>query len=527
MKNFIFCCLLFLAYPVFSTATIDTFNINLDADAIAVNEVEIVLVEEENLDSLILLWYVQQNFNLAENSMVEEITDSVIAEFPDSVYIQRLEALNSYFPLTYNRIVRNYIHVYTHKKRDKLETILGLREYYFPFFEEVLDLYQLPLELKYLPVIESALNPRAVSRVGATGLWQFMYGTGRMYKLQINTFIDERRDPIKSTHAACRFLKDLYAVYGDWQLVIAAYNCGPGNVNKAIRRSGGKRDYWEIYPFLPKETRGYVPAFIAAFYAISYHTEHNIKPQKIDLPVKTDTIQINKNLHLQQVAEVLNIPIDLLRDLNPQYKIDIIPGENAPNYLRLPLEFSGRFIDQEAYIYTFKDSLYLNKRDLLTNPTSYANSNARINHVMPSGDVTRLTYTVKSGDNLGLIAAWYHVPIASIRQWNNIQSNTIRIGQKLTIYVPANKAHHYRNINEMSFSEKQKVKTQPVQAKTPQQTAEKNTDGYTYYTVKQGDTLWDIARRHPGVSESDLRNWNNFNNSSKIIPGQKIKILVK
>ena len=232
-----------------------------------------------NLDSLLNLWYIQQA--LDTNNFVDGVDiDSVgiHSNIPDSVYINRLAQINSIIDLPFNSIVRSYINVYTQKKRDRVEVMLGLTDYYFPIFEEILDLYQLPTELRMLPVIESALNPRAVSRVGATGLWQFMYGTGRMYKLTINSYVDERRDPIASSHAAARFLKDLYSIYKDWTLVIAAYNCGPGNVNKAIRRSGGKRNYWDIYYYLPRETRGYVPAFIAATYALTYHKEHNLNP---------------------------------------------------------------------------------------------------------------------------------------------------------------------------------------------------------------------------------------------------------
>jgi membrane-bound lytic murein transglycosylase D len=241
--------------------------------------------------------------------------------------------------------------MYTQNKKELVGVMIGLSDYYFPLFEEILDLYQLPQEFRFLPIIESALNPRAVSRVGATGLWQFMYGTGRMYKLTINSYVDERRDPIASSHAAARFIKDLYSIYKDWTLVIAAYNCGPGNVNKAIRRAGGKKNYWDIYYYLPRETRGYVPAFIAANYAYYYHKEHNIKPQPINIPLTSDTIMVNQLLHLQQVAEVIGVPINLLRDLNPQYKQDVIPAKDRAFTLKLPADAVGPFIDKEKEIY--------------------------------------------------------------------------------------------------------------------------------------------------------------------------------
>ena len=249
-----------------------------DTDTVPIPE-EIKLSSfENNLDSLVHLWYVSQTGNSKEYSLVEDVEDeTIVARFPDSVYIDRLSRIPSLLELSYNNIVRNYIHVYTGKRKENLEIMLGLSEYYFPIFDEIFDYYDIPNELKYMSVIESALNPRAVSRVGAVGLWQFMYGTGRMYGLTINSIVDERRDPIKSTHAAARFVKDLYKIYQDWVLVIAAYNCGPGNVNKAIRRAGSRTNYWDIYYFLPRETRGHVPAYIAATYAMNYYQEHNLE----------------------------------------------------------------------------------------------------------------------------------------------------------------------------------------------------------------------------------------------------------
>lgn len=389
----------------------------------------------DNLDSLLNLWYVQQSID--SNSLVLNVeSDSVgLSSYPDSFYIKRLNSINSLVELPYNNIVRNFINVYTQKKRDKVEVMLGLTDYYFPIFEEVLDKYQLPLELKFLPVIESALNPRAVSRVGATGLWQFMFGTGRRYGLVINSFVDERRDPIASTEAAAHFLKDLYSIYGDWTLVIAAYNCGPGNVNKAIRRSGGKRNYWDIYYYLPRETRGYVPAFIAATYAYFFSRDHNLVPQPINIPQTTDTIMVGDMLHLKQVAEVLNIPVDLLRDLNPQYKRDVVPGKFRKYSLRLPVDEVGPYIDKESEIYAYKDSVFFNSSNIIA-PSKYTSS---YRYDVPTGSV-RFVYRVKSGDVLGSIAIRYGVSIRQLRSWNGIRSNMIRIGQRLVIYVPESTA---------------------------------------------------------------------------------------
>ena len=384
-----------------------------------------------NLDSLLNLWYIQQA--LDTNNFVDGVDIDRVgihSNIPDSVYINRLAQINSIIDLPFNSIVRSYINVYTQKKRDRVEVMLGLTDYYFPIFEEILDLYQLPTELRMLPVIESALNPRAVSRVGATGLWQFMYGTGRMYKLTINSYVDERRDPIASSHAAARFLKDLYSIYKDWTLVIAAYNCGPGNVNKAIRRSGGKRNYWDIYYYLPRETRGYVPAFIAATYALTYHKEHNLNPIAMNLPLVSDTIMVNDMLHLNQVAEVLNMPISTLRDLNPQYKMDIIPAKGKSYVLRIPMESVGQYIDNEQKIFAYKDSVYFNPNNRI-DPAKFKSS---YQYDVPSGS-KKLVYRVKEGDVLGTIARRHGVSVSQLRSWNNIRGNIIRVGQKLTIYV--------------------------------------------------------------------------------------------
>ena len=288
---------------------------------------------EAGLNTLLTNWYMQQ-YAVVDDSCLET---SVNIDYPDSVYMRKLAQLPTVIEMPYNSVVRRYIDMYVQKRRALVENLLGLGTYYMPIFEEALEREGLPLELKYLPIIESALRPDATSRAGAAGLWQFMVRTGKSMGLEVNSLVDERRDPIKSSAMAARYLKDLYAIYHDWALAIASYNCGPGNVSKAIRRSGGKTDYWEIYPYLPRETRGYVPAFIAVNYVMNYYSDHNICPVLTRRPLLTDTVQVNRRLHLKQVADVLQIPLEEIRSLNPQYRRDIIPGHaTRPCALTLP-----------------------------------------------------------------------------------------------------------------------------------------------------------------------------------------------
>ena len=311
-----------------------------------------------DLDSLMNLYL--------SKTYLEEDSDcnmqQVNPEFSKEEYVERLSRMPSVMEMAYNDVVRKFIDRYAVRLRHSISYMLGACNFYMPIFEEALEAYQLPLELKYLPIIESALTPTAVSRAGAVGLWQFMLTTGRHYDLKVNSLVDERRDPVKSSYAAARYLSDLYKIFGDWNLVIAAYNCGPGNINKAIHRANGNKDYWQIYPYLPNETRGYVPAFIAANYIMTYYSLHNICPMTTKLPAKSDTVMVSRKLHLEQVAAVMNISIDLLRSLNPMYRRDIVPGNTELSPLRLPQAETIRFIDMQDSIYNYRASELLSNR---------------------------------------------------------------------------------------------------------------------------------------------------------------------
>jgi len=376
---------------------------------------------DNTLDYMLQSWVIQRASTLNCNS-----SDNVVA-VSDSVYKLRLSKMPCLMEMPYNPNVRSFIELYTVRKRHQVEYMLGMSNYYFPLFEQVLGANNLPLELKYLSIIESALNTTIVSRMGAAGLWQLMIGTGRMYGLEINSLVDERLSPLKATNAAAKFLKDLYAIYGDWNLVIASYNCGPGNINKAIRRAGGKRDYWAIYPYLPRETRGYVPIFIAANYSLHYASQHNLCPAIVNMPTLTDTVMVHQRIHLEQVASVLNLPIDEVRLLNPQYKKDIIPGDIKPYALCLPLNSINAFIAKFNEVVSYKADELINNRRGEIEILQAAST------ITPGGS-GRVTYhKVKSGQTLSDVADKYGVSLKKLKKWNNIKGSKIVIGQKLKI----------------------------------------------------------------------------------------------
>jgi len=408
-------------------------------------------------------------------------------ELPTDTLKKRLIELNARTPfnIEYNPSLENVIKNYLKNRKQSLERLMALSEYYFPMFERELDNYNIPLEVKYLAIVESALKPRAKSRVGATGLWQFMFTTGRQFGLDVSSYVDERSDPIKSTEAASKYLASLYKVFGDWDLALAAYNSGPGNVTKAIRRSRGYQNYWNIRPHLPRETAGYLPAFLATMYIFEYAEEHGFQPQKTKFNyIETDTIHVKQMITLDQVSELTGVKIEELQFLNPSYKLDIIPFIEGENYtLRLPREHIGGFVNNEEKIYAFVKEEF-NKREKPLPQFLKVES--------------RIRYKVRSGDYLGKIARRYGVRVSQIKRWNGLRSNNLRIGQRLTIY-PTKPASSPSKL-----------------ASNTSKTKKTNNSNVKTYKVKPGDSLWSISQKFPGVSVQNIKDWND-------ISGTKLK----
>lgn len=400
-----------------------------------------------DLDSLMNLYMSKTYLDADEDCQANDFNPT----FTKEEYIQRLSRLPSVMEMPYNEVVQKFIERYSGRLRRSVSLMLGACNFYMPIFEEALDAYDMPLELKYLPIIESALNPKAVSHAGAAGLWQFMLATGKHYGLEVNSLVDERRDPTKASYAAAHYLKDLYKIFGDWSLVIAAYNCGPENINKAIHRAGGSKDYWQIYPYLPRETRGYVPAFIAANYIMTYYSDHNICPMRTRLPAKTDTVVVNRNVHLAQIAATLDLDIDLLRSLNPSYRRDIVPGNTTPSPIKLPLADVTRFIDNQDSIYNYNATELLTKRaEVAVNDetptftskrrTVTSRKQARTSRNKRSRNVRSAAasrggnqVTIKRGQTLSEIARRNGTTVAKLKKLNGIKGNNIQAGKKLKV----------------------------------------------------------------------------------------------
>ncbi|MBQ3812773.1 MAG: transglycosylase SLT domain-containing protein [Bacteroidales bacterium] len=380
-------------------------------------------------DTLLGQWYMHRQSRIPGREQYNMDSVRFTTDVPDSVLMNHLARMNSFISLPYNETVKNYMILYSEKMPTKMGEMLGLAQYYMPIFEETFRQYGLPMELKYVAIIESALNPRAESRVGAKGMWQFMYRTAINYGLKVDSYTDERMDPIASVDAAARYFRDAYRIFGDWALAISAYNCGSGNVNKAIKRAGGRTDFWSVYDYLPRETRGYVPAMVGAMYAFRYASEYGLRPDPISLPVYVDTFHIHKNLHFRQVSEILGIPLDDVRDLNPQYYTDIVPGEGGDEVIRLPFNYTSAFLD-------LQDSIYRHKTDVLFTAKVQDGRETVAGRPVPTSRGATgqwVYYKVKSGDSLGKIARKYHCTVKQLKNWNNLRSDRINIGQRLKV----------------------------------------------------------------------------------------------
>ena len=506
----------------------------------------------KHLDSLVFISLNQRQHNGYKISEAKDFNyePDYIPHFPDSVYEQRLEALNIETPieLTYNKEVRKFIELYAFKKRNLSAKMLGRAKLYFPMFEEQLDRFDMPLEIKYLAIVESALVPNAGSHKGAKGLWQFMYGTGKVYGLKVSSLVDDRYDPFKSTVAACEHLTDLYDIYGDWSLALAAYNSGAGNVNRALRKSGGTKNYWAVWPYLPRETRGYVPAFIAVNYVMNYAPEHNIQEVAPEYYYfDTDTVTVNDVLAFDQLNELFGIPMKELKALNPTYKMGIIPSSAEKKYLlRLQNKYIADYLNNEQALYAFKTKNGIERDKLLAEVKKVKDRNI---------------YIVRSGDNLGSIAKRNHVYVSQIKSWNGLRSSRIYPGQKLVLYG-AGSSKYYKTsktpVNRSSTKSYHKVKSGEnlgliakkykctttdlkewnnlknsriypnqnliVYKPETKKSATVKDGKYLYHVVRSGDTLWDIAKEYDGVTVDKIKSLNNITNSKRLQPGQKLKI---
>ncbi|MBQ7061660.1 MAG: LysM peptidoglycan-binding domain-containing protein [Bacteroidales bacterium] len=466
-------------------------------------------VDAANYDSLLHFFYMEHYRKSAHRHLSRKVSQ-MYAEFdniPDSVFIERLGHLKTVVPLTYNAEVRAYIKLYVRIMSHRLEAMLSLSEYYFPLFEATLDRYGVPEELKYLTIVESALNPMATSRAGAAGLWQFMYATGKNYDLEINSLVDERRDPFKSTVAAARYLHALYNIYGDWQLAMAAYNCGPGNVNKAITRAGGKHTFWEIYPYLPRETRGYIPKYIGAAYVMNYYHEHGLTAGTIEIPIHTDTVMLHNDVHFAIVERLTGIPVIQLQQLNPQYRTEVVPASTRSYALSLPADKASLFVSME-------DSIYRLSRDTISR-----------NAVVPVAANSMVYHKVRKGETFNSIAKKYGVSVSSLRRWNGKgKSSTLKVGTRLKVYLPTPKTQSTSTATpeppaaDSSSTAPDTTATAQPEAQQPKPKAAQP----EYYTVRKGDNLSRIAARHH-TTVQHLKQLNNLK-SDAIRVGQRLRI---
>ncbi len=541
---------LFTFQTLYGAETKNTDKKDNSADSLVISPDDPIVAMLDSLANL----KVFRNLDVRRDTtplLTSKFPHEFVPEYCDAVYKARFEELNNLSPIEYeyNASVKAFIDLYSKRRRDLTERIMGLAELYFPYFEEQLDRHNLPLELKYVAVIESALNPVARSRAGATGIWQFMFGTGRLYGLEVNSYVDDRCDVLKSTIAACEHFVDLYNMYDDWALAIAAYNSGAGNVNRAIRRSGGVKDFWSIRGFLPRETSNYVPAFMAVTYVMEYSDNHNlypVPPPYIDHDI--DTLHVNRLLSLRNVSKILDIPLEHLQYLNPSFRKNIIPGsENKTYVFRIPKEYSGLFVANEEEIYNYKTPEEVRQEEL-------------------SAQLAETTvHVVRQGEVLGTIASRYGCTVREIQRWNNLRGTLIRPGQRLVVRQPQpartnistdNNVHvvregeslgiiakRYRvsvdllktwnNLKDGKIYPGQHLIVRYTEALTQANSKEKTESDkseteevtYIYHQVQPGDTLWDIAGKYPNTTINQIRELNNLT-SSVLTPGQRLKVSV-
>lgn len=500
---------------------------SVEAQIDTANQLEDLRYEEllnSDMNKMLDLWYVKREMSNS-HSILNKFSDDhaeVTETTMDSIYLKRLERLNSVVQLGYNSLVRNYINLYANKRQRSSSAILGLAQYYYPWMIETFDKYGLPEELVYITIIESSLNPVAVSPAGATGIWQFMYTTGKMYGLEVNSFVDDRRDPVKATDAAARHLKDLYEMFGDWGLAISAYNCGAGNVKKAIYRSGGKTNFWEVKQFLPRETQNYFPAFIGAYYMMNYYKAHGITPAKIAIPSSVDTVMVKKEVHFEQIAHVLNIDLDEIKTLNPQYKRNVIPAFDKPFPLKLRSNDIIRFLALQDSIYKYEYDTYFAPLQVYVN--------AFTGKTDATGTTKKKWHTVKSGENLSKIASRYGLSVEELKKMNKLKSNYLKTGQKLIvgyIYVappkPATPSDTTGTAVKDSLATSPPATTQTTPKPSTTQTTDNSHPDYIIHTVQKGEYLALIAKKY-GTTVAKIVSYNHLANANTLKVGQKLKI---
>jgi len=496
MKKYFIICFLACNFLAFSQEKSGNTSISDSIkEPVAISKIAQGFRDFEETRKMDSLWLAAKYNSPLYDSLAYVIPDAELLPYtPDSLFTSKLKSRldslhhNSPFNIAYNPVLERVIKTYLKTRRKAIANLMTKAKFYFPLFEEVLDKYDIPLEMKYLAIVESALKPNARSGAGAKGLWQFMYNTGKMFDLKVSSYVDERADPLKSTEAACKYLESLHNTFDDWDLALAAYNSGPGNVTKAIRRSGGYKNYWNIRPYLPRETQGYVPAFYATMYIFEYAKEHNLRPNAFSISYfETDTIRVKRQLTFAQINKVLETDNTLLWQLNPQYKLGIIPYVKGRHYsLRLPYDLSGVFVANEDSIYAY----------------AAADDAAREKPLPKYFEInSRIRYRVRNGDFLGKIANKYGVTVSKLKRWNGLKSSRLSIGQRLTIYP-------------RRFPS---VKRRSTKKSTPK-------GKYTVYIVKKGDSLWSISKKYPKVTMKQLKDWNNIWNGKQLKPGTKLKI---